>query len=195
MVRSRCLPLLVLALALLAGCSLFRSSAKRPPFKKLSPPIAYEIMRDSPEMLVLDLRTSQEYNGETGHIRLAQNIPLERLPYRLLEISAFREETILVYCRADDCGEKGMAILKASGFEDVVLMDGGIDAWIKEGFKTVLPAEAASQQPPQPSDGRGPLRPRRPRETEVAPRREVPVEPPPSPPPPLPPLAAPRQIG
>ena len=28
----------------------------------------------------------------------------------------------------------------ASGFENVILMDGGIEEWIREGFKTVLPA-------------------------------------------------------
>ncbi|HEV8580693.1 MAG TPA: rhodanese-like domain-containing protein [Thermoanaerobaculia bacterium] len=189
MLRPRCLPLLVLVLPLLAGCAAFRGSAKRPPYKKLSPPIAYEIMRDSPEMLILDLRTPQEYNGETGHLRRSQNIPLERLPFRLLEISAFRDETILVYCRADDCGQKGMAILIASGFENAILMDGGVDAWIKAGFKTVLPAEAAGASH-QPADGRGPLRPRRPGEAEIAPRQEVPIKPP-SPRP----LAAPRQIG
>ena len=174
MVRPRCLPLL-------AGCSAHGGSAKRPLYKKLSPTIAYEIMRDSPDMLVLDLRTPQEYNSETGHLRRAQNIPLERLPFRLLEISAFRDQTLLVYCRADDCGPKGMEILLASGFENAILMDGGIDAWIKAGFKTVLPVEAAGA-PGQPADGRGPLKPRRPGEAEVAPRQEVPIKPPPPPP-------------
>jgi rhodanese-related sulfurtransferase len=181
MVRSRVVPLLILfALPLLAGCAHYRRPAQRPPFKKLSPPVAYEMMRDSPEMLILDLRPPQEYNGDTGHIRRAQNIPLERLPYRLLEINPFREETVLVYCRADDCGEKGMALLKASGFESVVLMDGGIDAWIREGFKTVLPAEA-EERARQPADGKGPVRPARP--GEIAPQQKKPVEPPPPPPP------------
>ncbi len=192
MVRPRIVPLLVLVLALLAGCALRRRPDQRPPFKKLSPPVAYEMMRDNPEMLVLDLRPPQEYNGETGHIRRAQNIPLDRLPYRLLEISNFRGETLLVYCRADDCGEKGMAVLIASGFEDVVLMAGGIDAWIKSGFKTVLP-EGAAGQAREPDDGKGPVRPRRPREIkeiEAAPQQDVPVVPPP--PPPIPALLSPR---
>jgi rhodanese-related sulfurtransferase len=179
MVRSRVLALLALILALLAGCSVFRRS-NRPPFKKLSPPVAYEMMRDNPEMLILDLRSPQEYEGETGHLRRSQNLPLERLPYRLLEIGPYREETVLVYCRADDCGEKGMSVLIASGFEDAVLMDGGIDAWIREGFKTVLPDELANRA--RPADGKGPVMPLRP--GEVSPRQEVPAEPPPPPPPP-----------
>jgi len=179
MSRSRIVSLLVLLLPVVASCALFRQK-HRPPYKRLSPPIAYEMMRDNPEMLVLDLRPAEEYNGETGHIRRAQNIPLERLPYRLLEISLFREESVLVYCRADGCGEKGMAILIASGFEDALLMDGGIDAWIRGGFKTVLP-EDAERRARQPTDGKGPLRPARPGEFQVAPQQEKPVEPPPPP--------------
>ncbi len=182
MFRLRILALLVLIPALLAGCSAFRRG-KRPPFKKLSPPIAYEMMRDSSEMLVLDLRSAQEFNSETGHLRGAQNVPLARLPFRLLEISPYRDQTILVYCREDDCGEKGMGILIASGFQDAVLMEGGIDAWIREGFKTVLPDELANKPRP-PADGKGPVMPLRPGEIEASPKREVPVEPPPPPPPP-----------
>jgi rhodanese-related sulfurtransferase len=168
--------LLLVLLSLLAGCSRFRRTAKRPPFRKLSPAVAYEMIRDNPDMLILDLRSPQEYNGETGHIRRARNIPLARLPFRLLEIDAFRDETLLIYCGSDDCGPQGMEILRASGFEDAVLMDGGIDAWIREGFKTVLPSAAAVRVPP-PADGKGPVMPAKPGE----PAKETPV---PSPPPP-----------
>ena len=174
--------ILFLVPLLLGGCAFIRSKRQGAPYKKLSPPIAYEMMRDNPEMLVLDLRPPQEFNGETGHVRRARNIPLERLPFRLLEISAFREDTVLVYCRNDDCGDKGVGILLSSGFENVVLMEGGIDKWIQDGFKTVLPTSIAGR-PALPADGRGPLMPTRPGK----PSNEVTVEPPqpdPTPPPP-----------
>jgi hypothetical protein len=70
-----------------------------------------------------------------------------------------------------------MAVLVASGFEDAVLMDGGIDAWIRGGFKTVLPSMATGGTG-QPADGKGPVRPARPGEPS-SPRQEVPVVPPP----------------
>lgn len=168
---------------LLGGCAFLRGKRPRAPYKKLSAPIAYEMMRDNPEMLVIDLRPPQEYNGETGHVRRALNIPLERLPFRMLEISAFREDTVLVYCRADGCGEKGIGILLSSGFENVVLLDGGIDKWIQDGFKTVLPTSIAGRQAPAaPADGRGAVMPVRPGK----PSNEVTVEPPPILPPPPP---------
>ena len=136
----RAFALLLLSLALLPGCRSFRNR-ERPPFRKITPPVAFEVLRDNPDILILDLRTRQEFLGDTGHIYRARNIPLERLPERMLEIAPFRDDTFLVYCReGDSCGEEGMAILVSSGFENAILIDGGIDGWIRYGFRTVLPA-------------------------------------------------------
>lgn len=187
----RTVPILLVVL-FLAGCSFFRRG-ERPPYRKLSPPVAFELIRDNPEMLILDLRPPEEYNGETGHLRRAQNMPLDRLPYRLLEISSFRDDTILVYCGSAECGDRGMQILRASGFEDAVLMDGGIEGWIRQGFKTVLPKEALGRLP-APGDGRGPVRPRRPEEeAPVSAEEELPTGPPPPKAPGM--VAAPRRIS
>jgi rhodanese-related sulfurtransferase len=147
MKKRRILALLLLGLLggqlLLVGCRLFRRR-ERPPFRKVSPPVAFEVLRDSPDVLTLDLRTRKEFLGDTGHIFRARNIPLGRLSERLSEIAPFRDDTFLVYCRGDDsCGEEGMAILVSSGFENAILIDGGIDGWIRYGFRTVLPDDAA----------------------------------------------------
>jgi rhodanese-related sulfurtransferase len=174
-------PVLLAVMVLpLAGCSYFhRSRGKVDPYRKLSPAVTYELIRDNPEMLVLDLRKPEEYNGETGHIRRARNIPVDRLVYRLLEIAAYREETFLVYCRADPCGAEGVVDLRSSGFENVILMDGGIEAWIRAGFKTVLPLGIVSPA------SQSPLMPLKPGEKpRPVPEVETPEVPPPPPPPP-----------
>lgn len=118
-----------------------RRAAERPPYRKVSSPIAYEMIRDTPGILILDLRSPESFHGDTGHIYKAYNIPEDRLPFRLLELSSFREETFLVYCDTEKCGENGMAILVSSGFENAILIDEGIDGWIAKGFRTVLPEE------------------------------------------------------
>ena len=139
---------LLLAVALASqGCAMLRRRAQeRPPYRKVTPPIAYEMIRDTPGILVLDLRPAPAFHGDTGHIYRAFNIPEDRLPYRLLELSSFREETFLVYCDTQQCAENGMAILISSGFESAVLIDGGIENWIAKGFRTVLPAELAGKR-------------------------------------------------
>jgi rhodanese-related sulfurtransferase len=138
--------LLGVTLLALPGCAMLRRrAAHRPPYVKVSAPVAYEIIRDNPSILILDLRSPSAYNGDTGHLFLAHNIPLTKLPERLMEISAFRNDTFVVYCDAPKCAEEGMAILISSGFADAVLMDGGIDAWIRKGFRTVLPGDLAGR--------------------------------------------------
>jgi rhodanese-related sulfurtransferase len=204
--RRATLFLLLLAL-LCGGCSLFhRKPGPRPLYKKLSPPVSYEMMRDSPQMQVIDLRSPQEFNGPTGHVRDAKNIPVSSLPYRLLSILPYRDDTIFIYCDTDECTEQGAKILAASGFESIVGMAGGINEWIRRGFKTVLPARIAerrgeAEKPPI-------VMPDKPGEKKNDPNREVPVKPPvpppapPDAPPPPPPgspgmpemVAAPRQI-
>ncbi len=177
------LPLLVLLLAvlLLPGCSyLRRRQANRPPYRKLSPPVAYELIRDNPGMLVIDLRPPEEFDGATGHVRGAKNISLKILPYRLEVLSPYRGETFLVYCRrAGDCAEVGMAILVSSGFENAILMEGGIDSWIRAGFRTVLP-QSALGKPAQAADGKGPILPLRPDDSDQSvPEVDIPQVPPP----------------
>ena len=143
MKTRRVLALLLLGLLLLTGCRMFRRR-ERPPFRKISPAVAFEVLRDNPDVLILDLRGRQEFLSDTGHIYRARNIPLDRLSERLLEIAPFRDDTFLVYCRGNDtCGEEGMAVLVSSGFENAMLIDGGIDGWIRYGFRTVLPEDAA----------------------------------------------------
>ncbi len=143
--RCRAGVLLLTVLLLLPACRSLRRGGERPPFRKVGPPVAFEIMRDSPWILVLDLRALQAFNGDTGHLAQAYNIPLDRLPFRLGEIANWRDETFLVYCDTARCAEEGMRILVTSGFEDAILMDGGVDAWIARGFKTVLPETVAGQ--------------------------------------------------
>lgn len=140
------LALLVVAALSSSGCAMLkRRAAERPPYRKVNPPIAYEMIRDTPGMLILDLRPDAAFHGDTGHIYRAYNIPADRLPFRLLEISSFREDTFLVYCDTKECAESGMSILVTSGFENAVLIEGGIESWIAKGFRTVLPAELAGQ--------------------------------------------------
>ncbi len=140
---TRFAALLALGLGLgLGGCRSVEpksGSGKKaqPPYWIVTASIAFQILRDSPDTLVLDLRTPQEFQGDIGHLARARNIPLDRLPFRLLEISSYRSETLVVYCRRDGCGDAGMKILLASGFSDGILIDGGIDAWVEDGYKTV----------------------------------------------------------
>ncbi len=194
--RPRAVPAAIACAALLTGgCAGRRNGEASPPPepRKVKAPVAFEMLRDNPEeLLVLDLREPSEYRGPLGHLHRARNLPLDQLPWRLVELASYRRQTFLVYCRNDDCGPKGMEILRASGFDNAVLLDGGIEAWLRLGFGTVevQPPAALNVEPPEPLpleaapvsepgtaflrllDGSLVLAPRRPGELHVAGRME-----------------------
>jgi rhodanese-related sulfurtransferase len=166
-----------------AGCAsvtrwLEARKASQPPFRVVSPPVANEIVRDAPEVFILDLRSPEEFQGPKGHLRNALNIPLARLPYRLLELRGYRGETFLVYCGSDACGRAGMRILvENSEFQDAILIAGGIDGWLRSGFITFV--RASTLRPPT-------AKVQAPKHPELAPEKhkpmdELPVVPPPPP--------------
>lgn len=141
------------ALALLVcGCSAIeRRLERRPEFRRVSPNIAFEMMRDSPGLEVVDLREPEEFGGPSGHLRGARNLPLADLDRLLRDFAHYRElaplrgATFLVYCREpDSCGEEGMRRFVAAGYVGAVMIDGGIEAWTREGYGVLGPIAAAA---------------------------------------------------
>ena len=124
----------LLALAL-AGCGSLRSEDG--PFRRVRPPVAFEMILDTPDVPILDLRPREDYHGPLGHLEGARSFPLADLPRRHREIGELRDETFLVYCQADECDPQALDVLAAHGFDDAMLLDGGIEAWIAGGFETV----------------------------------------------------------
>ncbi len=121
-----------------AGCAgARRPEGDRPPFRRVKPPVAFAMLRDNPNLLILDLRRPEEYWGDVGHLHRAKNFPLEDLEARIAELGWQVGRTFLVYCRDDGCGEQGMRVLLASGLGQAVLIEGGIEAWVQAGFLTV----------------------------------------------------------
>lgn len=126
------------ALVVVGGCRSTGAEGKRErPFSKVRPPVAFEMLRDTPAMPMIDLRTRFEFTGPIGHVKGARNVPLEELRRRLHQLAPIKDRTFLIYCGHDDCGEEGLEILLQAGFREALLMDGGIDAWVMDGFGTV----------------------------------------------------------
>ncbi len=104
---------------------------------RVRPAVAFEIQRDSPDVLILDLRRAQDFDGPLGHIEGAVNIPLAELGGRLAGLQGQGRTAFLVYCHDDACGAQGMRLLEDHGFPYGFLIEGGLEAWIAAGFETV----------------------------------------------------------
>lgn len=86
------------------------------------------------DLLVLDVRTPAEFDGELGHIAGALNIPIDELPARVAELSAWRLRPVVAVCRTDRRSSKAVPVLAANGFSDVQVAAGGMTQWRAKGY-------------------------------------------------------------
>ena len=101
-------------------------------YKTISVSDARALMESSSNVLVVDVRTPQEY--AQGHLYGAVNIPLSDLSLRIGGLE--KNRPILVYCRTGHRSAQASSILVNAGFTQVYNLEGGITAWINSGYPT-----------------------------------------------------------
>jgi uncharacterized membrane protein YdjX (TVP38/TMEM64 family)/rhodanese-related sulfurtransferase len=85
-------------------------------------------------LLVLDVRTPEDFVGEQGHIEEAVNIPVENLQKRMDEIGNYLEQPVAIVCRTDKKSAKAALLLTEEGFADVHIVRGGMTKWLEAGL-------------------------------------------------------------
>ncbi|MFV1984193.1 MAG: VTT domain-containing protein [Thiohalomonadales bacterium] len=88
-------------------------------------------------IVVLDVRTTEDFFGEQHHITGAINIPLEQLLERLNELITHQEHKIVLVCRTDRRSVKAAKVLGKNGFADVHVVVGGMTDWNQKGYPVV----------------------------------------------------------
>ena len=135
----------LIALALLAGVAFLPRLIAR---LRERPVLGVEELRrrlDAGEdLLVMDVRTAEDFAGEQGHIAVATNLPLEDLADRLDELGTDPQRPVAVVCRTDRRSARAAALLTRRGFTDVHVVRGGMTAWLERGW----PVEYEPEQPP-----------------------------------------------
>ncbi len=86
------------------------------------------------ELLLLDVRTADDYVGEQGHIAGSTLVPLEELEQRIDEIGDFLEKPVITICRTDRKSAKAAQLLAKKGFADVHVARMGMTDWIKNEY-------------------------------------------------------------
>ena len=87
------------------------------------------------DVLLLDVRTAEDYVGEQGHVKGSVLIPVEELDKRLSEIENYQEKTVMTICRTDRRSAKAAQILTKHGFADVHIIRNGMTAWHEAGYE------------------------------------------------------------
>lgn len=101
-------------------------------YTKISGDEAKKIMNEDDSVIILDVRTEEEYNQ--GHIEEALLIPSTELTKRASEELSNKDATILVYCRSGNRSARAAQKLIDAGYTNVYDFGGIID-WEYEIIK------------------------------------------------------------
>lgn len=127
----------MLALALLAIVSFLpRIIGSMRKGDMISVPELKQRLDSGEDILLLDVRTPGDYNGEQGHVAGSVLIPVEQLKERIEEITDYLEKPIITICRTDRKSAKAAQILAQHGFADVHVAKMGMTDWNQQGFPT-----------------------------------------------------------
>ncbi|MFD2603394.1 rhodanese-like domain-containing protein [Flavobacterium suzhouense] len=88
-----------------------------------------DIAKDKGQLI--DVRTPKEYKA--GHISGATNIHLYDKDFNERINKLDKDETVYVYCKAGGRSSEAVDLLKINGFQHIVELRGGTDAWTEEG--------------------------------------------------------------
>lgn len=99
---------------------------------------AKELVAQDESVVVLDVRTPEEY--EAGHIQGALNINIRNENFSNMVSMLDRNKTYMVHCSANvENGrtDKSLKIMNNLGFKKLLDMSGGIVAWTQRGNPVV----------------------------------------------------------
>jgi rhodanese-related sulfurtransferase len=129
--------LLLSALCFLPSCRTVGVSRTSGGFAEIAPTVAAEMILDSQQVIVIDIRSSDAYRGPEGHIAGAISAPFDTIEMHLPELLPYQNQTVLVYGETSADGEVAAQLLTVAGFRNVVHVSGGIKEWIERGYRTV----------------------------------------------------------
>ncbi|MBQ4402822.1 MAG: hypothetical protein IJL12_08230 [Selenomonadaceae bacterium] len=141
--------LMILIVALCAGCG------EKITYKHLSQEEATKMMADTPDAIILDARTRDEY--EKKHIPGAILIPLEDLRKNEFAKIPDKNATILIYCWTGRRAQDSADVLVKNGYKNVYEF-GGLADWNGpleggdiDGYKYITQDEAVKMLAEDPS--------------------------------------------
>ena len=129
--------LVIGSLLLLAACKTVGVSTTEGGYAEVAPQIANEMILDTRQVIVLDIRPTELYRGPAGHIAGAISAPFDSIEKQLPELLPYQNQTVLVYGATSTDGALAARLLSVAGFRSIVHIDGGLESWIALGYRTV----------------------------------------------------------
>lgn len=105
-------------------------------YTNISPEEAKEMI-DSDNIVILDVRTKSEY--DKSHLPNTTLYPLQKLENNTLNLS--KKQKIIVVCKIGYRSSKASKELVKRGYKNVYNLEGGLTAWVENGYKVIKPSE------------------------------------------------------
>jgi rhodanese-related sulfurtransferase len=98
------------------------------PYKDITVTQLRDRLEKKNDLVILDVRTKEEYESETDHLPGAILIPVQDLEKRYHQLDSLKNKEIVAYCRSGVRSARASKFLGEKGFK-VLNMLGGIRAW------------------------------------------------------------------
>lgn len=95
--------------------------------KNVSGEEAYKLVTENKELVILDVRTKEEYDN--GHIPGAKLFPVQLLPMKLDELNEYKDKPVLVYCASGGRSPRAVDTLVNNEFKNIYHLNRGISSW------------------------------------------------------------------
>ena len=92
--------------------------------KNVSGQDAASLIRDTKDLVILDVRTMNEY--KSGHIKGSNLMPVGEIASRIKELEKFRGKPILVHCASGGRSPKAVNVLLKNKFGPIYHMNHGL---------------------------------------------------------------------
>ena len=95
-------------------------------------------MESDPAVLLIDVRSVEDFNGGYGHIPDSLSIPMLELESRVDEVKEYKDKEIVTMCPGGGLSLVAIDILTEAGFKNIKSLKGGTDMWHQKGYPTTF---------------------------------------------------------
>ena len=99
------------------------------PVKVIDVKQAYELIQKDSSVVVIDVRTPQEFNSETGHVPGAKLMPVNEIEKWADELATMKDRKFVVICRSGNRSTMASNYLASKGFSNIYNVAGGMIDW------------------------------------------------------------------
>ncbi len=128
--------IIIILLITIGACS--TPSASTTEVEYIDVPTAQKLIDEHDNMVVLDVRTPEEFYA--GHIKGAINININDNSFATKVAKLDKDKSYIVHCAANvknGRSAKSLEIMSGLDFKNLKSMDGGFAAWQREGLSVV----------------------------------------------------------